>query len=263
MKTSTKTILLCMAILFGGILFAAWAVTEILKFPPEFTELLTEAFLKAGVAVAVLGVAFFRRWINVKNTVTVTAMLSVGLSVWVISSDGSTLRSDSITKTMTDSTLGTRNAVQAQVDQPYETPLFSVQFPAGAHVEQQEIQGNHFYSGDMRRGWANVAITDFPEARDRMSMINAMPEAFSRGTDGIVFKPGFWSSPITDTTLGGLPAKERMLRGITVDGGLHLTVRVRTAFSPDGMAGGSGSTGRAKLGAPCSGFERGSWGSCS
>src|SRR5271157_2036700 len=83
MQTSTKTILLCMAILFGGILFAAWAVAEILNFPPPVIESLTEAFLKAGFAVAVLGVAFLRRWINVKNTVIVTAVLSVALSVWV------------------------------------------------------------------------------------------------------------------------------------------------------------------------------------
>ncbi len=131
---------------------------------------------------------------------------------------------------------------RTETEKPYDTPLFSVQFPAGAHIEREtkhstdstdsaSYSTSTYYSGNMPgRGWATVTITDFSEARDRASVINAMSEVYSTS-----FKPGFLSSPITDTTLGGLPAKEQMFHGEMANGGIHLTVRFRVAFSPDAM----------------------------
>lgn len=131
-----------------------------------------------------------------------------------------------------------RDTTHTQIG-PYDTPVFSVQFPTGAHVEPHDDPDktdegdstvSHFYDGHMPgRGWANVSYTDFPSARKK-DIATLQTEGSSA-----LFRPGYQSSPMTDTTLGGLPGKELVVRGLTLDGGYPIIVRSRMAFSPDSM----------------------------
>lgn len=134
--------------------------------------------------------------------------------------------------------VSSRNTTHTQIG-PYDTPMFSVQFPAGAQVElhddpnrtdEGESVVTHFYDGSMPgRGWANVSYTDFPSAR-KTDIATLQTEGASA-----LFRPGYQSSLMTDTTLGGLPGKELVVRGLTLDGGIPIIVRSRMAFSPDSM----------------------------
>jgi hypothetical protein len=182
MHNSTKTILLCTAILFGGILFADWVVAQILRVPPPVIELQTEAFLKAGFAVAVLGVAFFRRWINVKNTVIATAVLSVGLSVWV-TAEVQTAASPAVSPAL------------------YHDSAFSAEFPCDVKVETSAVpntqESMHLYdctSAGITYSVTYLKVTEPPTIED----------AIKAGLDGMM-SPGY-TVTMSETTLDGLTA---------------------------------------------------------
>jgi len=74
-----------LAILFGGVIFTDWAVSEVLSVPAKATEELTKMSLDAAIAVAVIGMVFARRWVNWKTTLILTVMLSVGILLLVLS----------------------------------------------------------------------------------------------------------------------------------------------------------------------------------
>ncbi|HEX5423796.1 MAG TPA: hypothetical protein VFW94_09630 [Candidatus Acidoferrales bacterium] len=118
---------------------------------------------------------------------------------------------------------------------PYDNPLFSIQFPPNAHVEQETSQDKglitHFYNGHvLDAGWANVGVTDYSTPTTKSKAESALTETFSAW-----FKPGSWSGPITDTTLGSLPAKEQIFRGMPTDSNTPLTLHVRVALSENGL----------------------------
>jgi hypothetical protein len=189
MQTSTKTILLCTAILFGGILFAAWAVAQILKFPPPVIVSLTEAFLKAGFAVAVLGVAFFRRWINVKNTVIVTAVLSVGLSVWV-TAEVQTAASPAVSPAF------------------YHDSAFSAEFPCDVKVKTSAVpntqESMHLYE------CTSVGIT-YSVTYLKVAEPPPIEDAIKAGLDGAM-SPGY-TVTMSETTLDGMTATSGIAYG--------------------------------------------------
>jgi len=129
-----------------------------------------------------------------------------------------------------------RNTTHAQVG-PYDTPLFSVQYPAGAHVEPRDDRDpgddsvTHFYRGRLQHhSWADVDVTEFSGAVLAEDHTEAM---FSKSSSKM-FAPGFWASPITKTTLGGLQGYKQTIRGQILNGGnLPLLVRWRLAVSQD------------------------------
>jgi hypothetical protein len=131
--------------------------------------------------------------------------------------------------------LSGRNAAQAQVEPPYDTPLFSVQYPAGAHVEPRDDRDpgddsvTHFYRGRLQHhSWADVDVTEFSGAVLAQDHTEVM---FSKASSRM-FAPGFWASPITKTTLGGLQGYKQTIRGRILNGGdLPLVVRWRLAVS--------------------------------
>jgi hypothetical protein len=84
-KPTISNILLCLAILFGGVLLVDWVLSEIFSLPAEATYQLTKASLDAAAAVAVLGFAFARHRLNMKVTLIATGLLSLGLTLWVFS----------------------------------------------------------------------------------------------------------------------------------------------------------------------------------
>lgn len=78
-------ILLYLGILFGGVLFADWVLSEIFSLPSEATYQLTKASLNVAAATAVLGLAFARSRLSTKVTLIATGLLSLGLTFWVFS----------------------------------------------------------------------------------------------------------------------------------------------------------------------------------
>lgn len=125
---------------------------------------------------------------------------------------------------------------QTPVEQRYEATRFSVQYPAGAHVELKDDRDpgddsvTHFYRGRLpHHSWADVDITDFPgdvHSEDHMEVI------LSKATAKL-FAPGFSSSPLTVTTLGGLHGYKQDFHGQMPENGLPLVMRWRTAVSQD------------------------------
>jgi formylglycine-generating enzyme required for sulfatase activity len=71
--------------LFSGVLLVDWLLSGIFSLPAEVTYLLTGAALKVATAVAVLGLVFARRWLNMTVTLVATGLLSLGLTIWVFS----------------------------------------------------------------------------------------------------------------------------------------------------------------------------------
>src|ERR1017187_1564604 len=76
--------ILYVAILFGGVILADVAISEIFNLTGEAAQSLTEISLKVALAVAVLGGAFARRRLTLKTTLVTTAVFSVGLFLWVL-----------------------------------------------------------------------------------------------------------------------------------------------------------------------------------
>ena len=72
-------------ILFSGVIICDWAISEVLNLPADAIESLTEISLKCTIGVAILGAAFTRRWINPKTALITTALLSLGLTIFVLS----------------------------------------------------------------------------------------------------------------------------------------------------------------------------------
>jgi hypothetical protein len=117
----------------------------------------------------------------------------------------------------------------------YDTPLFSVQYPTGAHVELREDRDSdnksvtHFYRGRLpHHSWADVDITDFSGAvlaEDRTEVM------FSQKTSAM-FVPGFSASPITKIMLGDLQGYKQTIHGQMLNGdGLPLVIHWRLAIS--------------------------------
>ena len=77
-------IISCVAILFGGIILAVWGISQSFGLPSEATYHLTQIALRLGLVVTVLGLAFGRRWVNLKTTLSATAILSVGILLFVL-----------------------------------------------------------------------------------------------------------------------------------------------------------------------------------
>ncbi len=125
---------------------------------------------------------------------------------------------------------------QTPVEQRYETTRFSVQYPAGAHVELKDDRDpgddsvTHFYRGRLRHhSWADVDITDFPGDVHPEDHTEVM---LSKATAKL-FAPGFSSSPLTETTLGGLRGYKQDFHGRMPENGLPFVMRWRTAVSRD------------------------------
>ena len=78
-------ILLYLAILFGGVIFTDWTVSEVFSLPAEATYHLTKMSLNAAIGVAVLGMVFARRWVTWKVTLIATVLVSVGIILLVLS----------------------------------------------------------------------------------------------------------------------------------------------------------------------------------
>jgi len=74
----------CVAIFFGGILLAVWAVSKGFGLPSEAAYQLTLIALKLGLGVTVLGIFFGRRWLTLRTTLVVTTILSVGILLFVL-----------------------------------------------------------------------------------------------------------------------------------------------------------------------------------
>jgi hypothetical protein len=140
---------------------------------------------------------------------------------------------------------GTRHAqtqveqptAQKQVEQPYDTALFSVQYPAGARVELKDDRDpgvddavTHFYRGRLpHHSWADVDITEFSgtvHSEDHTEV------TLSKATAKL-FAPGFSASPLTETTLGGLHGYKQDFHGGMSENGLPFVMRWRTAVSQD------------------------------
>jgi hypothetical protein len=81
----TNSLLVCLAVLFGGVLLVDWALSQAFAMPAEAAYWLTKLSLSAAIAVAVLGVVFARRRLNLKVTLGGTGLLSLILIVLVIS----------------------------------------------------------------------------------------------------------------------------------------------------------------------------------
>jgi DNA-directed RNA polymerase subunit RPC12/RpoP len=79
------TILLYLGVLFGGVILFDWAISKVFSLPADATYILTKISLNCAMAVAVLGAVFTRQWINLKTTLITTALLSMGLTFWVVS----------------------------------------------------------------------------------------------------------------------------------------------------------------------------------
>jgi hypothetical protein len=79
------TVFLYLGLLFGGVLISVWAIPEVFSLPPEATRILTKISLWFAVVVAVLSATFAHRLVKLKSTVITTALLSVGLFLWVLS----------------------------------------------------------------------------------------------------------------------------------------------------------------------------------
>jgi predicted MFS family arabinose efflux permease len=77
-------IIFYVAILFGGVILADIAISEVFNLTGEAAQSLTEISLKVALAVAVLGGAFARRRLTLKTTLVTTAVFSVGLFLWVL-----------------------------------------------------------------------------------------------------------------------------------------------------------------------------------
>ncbi len=73
-----------LAVLFGGVLLADIALSQVFNLPGKAAQSLTEMSLKGALAVAVLGRAFARRRLTPKTTLVITAVLSLGLFLWVL-----------------------------------------------------------------------------------------------------------------------------------------------------------------------------------
>lgn len=125
---------------------------------------------------------------------------------------------------------------QTPVEQPYETARFSVVYPTGAQVEFKDDRDSgddsvtHFYRGRLpHHSWADVDITDFPgrvESEDHNEVMLSTATAK-------LFAPGFSSSPLTETTLGGLHGYKQDFHGRMPENGLPFVMRWRTAISRD------------------------------
>ena len=78
-------VLVYLAILFAGIISVDWAVSELFSLPAEATYQLTKMSLDAAMAVAALGLVFAKWWVTLKSTLVVTAILSIGIVLLVLS----------------------------------------------------------------------------------------------------------------------------------------------------------------------------------
>jgi hypothetical protein len=120
---------------------------------------------------------------------------------------------------------------------PYDTALFSVQYPAGGHIRVHESRDSenkiksvtHFYNARLpHRSVAEVDVTDYASAvfpEDRLETLFS-----KRVTAG--FAPGFSASPITKAMLGGLQGYKQTVRGqLRKHDDLNLVFRWRLAVS--------------------------------
>lgn len=72
----------CVAILFGGLILTVSGIGQI-GLSSDATYQLTHVALRLGFVVTVIGVFFGRRWINLKTALITTAILSVGIVLFV------------------------------------------------------------------------------------------------------------------------------------------------------------------------------------
>jgi hypothetical protein len=128
-----------------------------------------------------------------------------------------------------------RTFAQPQV---YDTPLFSVQFPAGAEVrpvavDRDSNSATHTYIAKLpQHSFANIYINDFDECcvedKDHVEI------SFSKSRLQSHFAPGAFVSPITPATVGGVHGYQQTIRGQVSGGsGLPLILRWRIAVSKD------------------------------
>lgn len=116
---------------------------------------------------------------------------------------------------------------------PYNTALFSAQYPSGAKIELKNDSDpdgsvSHFYRGRLpNHSWADVIITDF---RGPVLDTHHTEVLFSKSSIGD-FAPNFHADPITKTTLAGLRGYKQTIRGQIYDTDLPLVVHWRLAIS--------------------------------
>lgn len=132
------------------------------------------------------------------------------------------------------SSIANKNAAQTQ-NVPYETSVFSVQYPAGAQIEPRQEKDENSTSYDYdglipkRSSVAIISYTDLPTPAKgdlATTMLKSPP---------VAFKPGYHSDPIKNVTVGNLPGKEQTLYGETTDSPGKITVRWRMANSKNGL----------------------------
>jgi hypothetical protein len=117
---------------------------------------------------------------------------------------------------------------------PYETALFSIQYPYGTHVVTHDDHGENrhgkvydgFLHGDDSLTMTSVSYEDFPTELNT-DFTDAMLAGYAN-----MLKPGYSESPVTDATLSDLPARELVARGIGKGTDVPVTVRLRIALSP-------------------------------
>jgi len=81
-RRRSKTLLYVM-ILFGGDLLTVWGISNLFNLPAEAVRILTNMSLKCALGVAVLGIAFAGRWVNLKTTLATAGIFSLALFLWV------------------------------------------------------------------------------------------------------------------------------------------------------------------------------------
>jgi hypothetical protein len=81
----SNSLLVCLAVLFGGVLLVDWTLSEAFAMPAEAAYWLTKMSLNAAIAVAFLGVVFARRRLDLKVTLAATGLLSLILVFLVLS----------------------------------------------------------------------------------------------------------------------------------------------------------------------------------
>ena len=77
-------ILLYLAILFGGVIFADWAISALFQLPSEDTYQLTKTLVTLTTVVAVLGLVFARRWLSLKTSLITTVVISMSFLLLVV-----------------------------------------------------------------------------------------------------------------------------------------------------------------------------------
>jgi hypothetical protein len=133
------------------------------------------------------------------------------------------------------SSISNKNAAQIQTQTtPYETSVFSVQFPSDGHVKVTISNGNglHAYNSTLPNR-NQLAVLYFDSERPDLRIDNSM-----QGVPGFlddILQPGYSTKRIDGKTIGGLPAWEFIASGIEKSSSEPHRCHTRLAISADGI----------------------------